>query len=128
MVIKPISNMANRTINLSKKDLLKKLQANKEAHIRDYNEAVIAYKLEVADQLKKLSKALKNGSMDFKLELIKPVNREKRFDEIIEMFEWENREDVDLLQGEFNDYVLDKGIDAISAFNLNNTYKSKFSL
>ena len=118
--------MANRTINLNKKDLIQKLRENKKAHIKDYNEAVIAYKLEVAEQLKQLTKDLKNGSMDFKLNLVKPVNREQRFDETIQMFEWETKEIVELLQGEFNDYVLDKGIDAISALNLNNSYKSKF--
>lgn len=118
--------MANRTINLSKAALIAKIKENKENHIKDYKEAVEAYKLEAKEQLEKQLKELGEGSLDIKLDLIKPVDRTKEYDKVVEMFEWENNSNVDLTQQEFTMYVQDQEPSAVHARMLNASYKAKF--
>lgn len=115
--------MANRIIKIKKQDLIEQIEANQEAHVKDYEEAVIAYKNEAERQLKQQLKELKNGSLDVKLKLISPVNKSDEYDKIITMFEWETREEVELTQSEFNEYVLDEASFALNAKFQNSTYK-----
>ena len=115
--------MANRTIKLKKSDLISKIKSNKEAHIADYQEAVIAYKKEAEKQLKEQLEALINGNLEIRLNLISPANKSEEYDKIISMFEWETRDEVELTQEEFKEYVLDEAKFAIHSKFLNSTYR-----
>lgn len=63
-------HMGNRTLKVIKKDLIAKVLGNKETHIKDYNEAVNAYKAEAARQLAEQQQALTNGSLNIEIRLI----------------------------------------------------------
>lgn len=113
----------DREIKLSKKRLITKIEENKAAHIKDYNEAVEAYKKEAKKQLEKALADLEEGSLKIKIDLVTPVNRTVEYDKVIEMFNWEIKDDIELSQSEFNEYVHDDNQAAITSKFLNSTYK-----
>lgn len=118
--------MANRTILLKRTNLMAKIKENKEAHIKDYEEAVIAYRKEAAEQLENQRKALEEGKLDIKLNLVEPVNKAEEYDKTWEMFDWEIKEDIELSQQEFREYVQDEAPSTIHSKVMNATYKAKF--
>ena len=112
----------NRTIKVRKADLIAKIQENKAAHIEAYEKAVVAYKKEALRQLADLTKKVENGDMTVKLNLITPVDNSKNYDKIIDMFNWEVEEIVELEQAEFNEYVQDETEFARHALMSNSMY------
>lgn len=115
-------NHHNREISIEKSKLIKKINENRDVHIEEYENAVIAYKKEAEVQLKRLTKELKNGVLTLKLNLVSPVNRSSDYNKVIEMFEWEIDETVKLTQKEFNEYIHDETSDAVHVKMLNSTY------
>lgn len=114
----------NRTILLKKEDLIAKIKENKENHIKEYNDAVVAYKEEALRQLAVQTSKVREGALDAKLELVTPVNNEENYDKIIEMFEWDVRDEVELSQDEFLEYVQDETQFARDAKFSNTFYSS----
>ena len=112
----------NRTIKVKKSDLIEKIKENKLNHINAYNKAVVAYKAEALKQLKELNKEANNGKLNLSLNLISPINNSENYDKIIEMFNWEVDDIVELEQREFIEYVQDETDFAIRAKSLNSTY------
>ena len=115
-------NHHNREVSIEKSKLIEKIKENRDIHIKEYDEAVIAYKKEADIQLKKLTKNLKDGVLTLRLNLVTPVNRSSEYDKVIEMFEWEIADIVKLTQREFNEYTHDDTSDAIQTKALNSTY------
>lgn len=113
----------NRTIKINKQQLINKIIENKEAHIKDYEEAVLAYKTEAYKQLTKCKEELDGGSLKIGLKLVTPVNRGEEYDKVIEMFKWEINEEVEITQKEFNEYVHDDNEDSKYAKFQNSTYR-----
>ena len=120
--------MGNRTIKINKGALISKLKENKTNHIAEYEKAVKAYKLEVAEQLAKLTKLNEQGELKIQLDLVRPVNNSENYDKIIEMFEWEIEDEVELTQDEFKEYVQDETYDTREASISNTMYSSKFNM
>lgn len=116
----------SRNVIIDKTKLIETLKANKEAHIKDYDEAVVAYIEEVNKQLVELKNKIDSGDMNIYLTLTKPINHTKKYDEIIQLFEWEINENVELTKNEFDAYVLDKASFAEEARFSNSIYKSNF--
>lgn len=113
----------NRILQIKKQFLIDQIEVNKENHIKDYEEAVIAYAKEGEKQLKKLLKEVRGGSLNIKLQLVSPVNKADEYDKLIEMFSWETRDEIELTRDEFNEYVLDESSFAIQSKFLNSTYR-----
>ena len=120
--------MGNRIIKLRKEALIERIFQNKESHIKDYEEAVRAYKIEAKHQIAKVTKDLESGSLEIGFSLITPVNKSENYDQIAEMFKWETREEVELTQHEFNEYVLDQNTESVMARISNSSYKGKLIL
>jgi HPt (histidine-containing phosphotransfer) domain-containing protein len=114
----------SRTVKISKTQLLAKIKANKEAHIVDYNEAVEAYKEEALKQLAELIEEAEAGDLEIELSLVTPIDNTEKYNEIIQLFEWEINDEVELTKNEFDEYVLDKSNFATHALYTNSTYKS----
>lgn len=115
-------NANAREITVDKQKLIDIIKANKEKHIAEYNAAVLAYREEAAKQLKVQSKALKEGKLDIKINLISPKNEEDEYEKLITMFTWEVNNQVVLSQGEFNEYVHDETSFALNSKMLNTSY------
>lgn len=111
-----------REITVDKANLIEKIKLNKENHLAEYEKAVEAYKAEAKRQLNAQLKALKNGSLSVKVNLVAPSNKTEEYDKLISMFKWEKATEVVLSQGEFNEYVLDETSFAREAKMLNSTY------
>jgi len=115
---------SNRVININKADLIAKIKENKQAHIKDYTEAVEAFKIQANNQIEKAGKHLESGELnEIKLNLKVPVNKESEYDKLVIMFEWEQKDIVELSQQEFNEYILDESDFAVAARLQNSTYK-----
>jgi hypothetical protein len=115
----------SRTISVNKAKLIEQIKKNKENHIVEYDKAVIAYKEEALKQLNEQIKKVEEGSLNAKLNLITPINNAVNYDKIIEMFEWEVNEVVELEQNEFNEYVQDETEFAVQAKFSNTMYSLK---
>lgn len=116
-----------RMIKVDKAKLIAKIQENKNQHIKEYAEAVEAFKKEANDQLNKARRALNKGEWGkTTLRLIIPEDRTAEYDKIIQTFEWELENEVELSQGEFNEYVLDELPFAIQSRMSNSMYISKW--
>ncbi len=98
----------SRMILLTKAKLIARITENEKKHIAAYNQAVKAYKLEALKQLAELTKSAKTGDMSLRLNLTTPVDNRENYAKIREMFEWDNRDEIELGQQEFNEYVLDE--------------------
>ena len=116
----------NRTIKIKKQELIDKIKENKKNHIELYEKAVIAYKEEALEQLGDLTTKVKNGKIDIKLDLVTPIDSSDDYDAILEIFEWEVEELVELGQDEFRQYVQDETDFAQQAQFSNTYYASKF--
>ena len=102
----------NRKIEVKKSDLIERVGENKKVHIKEYAKAVIAYKKEAHRQLAELTEKAKDGDLKIKLELVTPVDNSENYDKIIQMFEWDVRDIVELDLDEFNEYILDETAEA----------------
>lgn len=98
----------NRIIKVKKADLIAKIQENKAQHIESYAKAVIAYKKEALKQLADITEKVEGGDMNVRLNLTTPVDNRDNYDKIIDMFNWEVEDIVELEQSEFNEYVQDE--------------------
>jgi len=114
-----------RTIKVNKVKLIEQIKTNKENHIIEYDKAVIAYKEEALRQLNEQIKKVEEGSLAAKLNLVTPVNNAENYDKIIQMFEWEVEDVVELEQNEFNEYVQDETEFAVQAKFSNSMYSLK---
>jgi len=95
----------NRTIKVKKSDLIERINANKEAHVKEFEAAKIAYKAEALRQLEEARKKIETGELGVTLNLVTPSNVAGQYDKKAEMFEWEIEDEVELSQDEFKDYV-----------------------
>jgi hypothetical protein len=98
----------SRTIKVQKGKLIDKIKENKENHIKEFEKAKVAYKEEALKQLAEQTKKVEEGALDAKLNLTTPVDNSINYDKIIEMFEWEVDDVVELEQSEFLEYVQDE--------------------
>ena len=97
-----------REILLKKAKLIEAIKKNKEAHIKAYAKAVIAYKKEALKQLAEQTKLAKEGKLSIQLNLTSPVSLGDHYDELVEMFDLDVREELVLTQQEYNEYYKDK--------------------
>ena len=116
----------SRKTTVKKADLIAKIKSNKKNHIEMYEKAVIAYKKEAIEQLEILTNEVNNGVLNIKLDLVTPIDNTKKYDNIVQMFEWEVKDVVELTQGEFKEYVQDETQFAQEAMFSNTLYSAKF--
>lgn len=142
-----------REVTVDRIKLLETLRANREKHIKEYNEAVIGYKaqaLVLLDRLKdqiiesvnwhyvSTQKRIEafdpdepmtdhvslTGSTSFSLKV--PRSYERSYDVAIRMAEWEVSETITLKQSQFQCFVLDDWDWKTEFTHLNKAYGVKF--
>ena len=144
-----------RKVNVKRTDLVEALKTNLEKHLKEYEEAVQAYKTLATERLneeqrkatekldKHYRKALEkisefdpesDGNTDY-FELVPhvvvtmkiPRNYSEEYKAAIDMFRWDTRDEVELSYAEFNCFVRDKW-DWTSDFKfVNETYTKAVS-
>jgi uncharacterized protein Yka (UPF0111/DUF47 family) len=116
--------LSDRKIKVNKAKLIEKIKENKAKHIEEYKQAVIDFKDEADKALTKLRKDLNKGNLNLYLSMTTPENKEAEYDKLVEQFEWELADEVELSQSEFNQYIHDEFDFAVQA-RLSNTMYSK---
>jgi CRISPR/Cas system-associated endonuclease Cas3-HD len=114
----------NRNVKISKAKLIEKIKENKINHVKEYEEAIVAYVEEANKQLLKAKSELDNGSLKIVIHLTTPINRSDEYDKVVEMFVWEVQEEIELTQLEFNEYVHDDNDQSRNAKIANKYYSS----
>lgn len=99
------------------------IKANLLDNIKDYHEAVTAFKIEAERQLTEQLTSVSEGSLKVSINLVTPINKSEEYDKLIKMFEWDESETVELTDTEFNHYILDEVPFAVQAKFLNSTYR-----
>lgn len=107
-----LQDQSERVVQVARTKLLEALRANREKHVREYNEAVAGYK---ALALERLDKAHREVSRQDRLVLVEqvcvnlrvPRNFADKYDAAIDMAEWDVRETLELTHAEFQCFVRD---------------------
>lgn len=134
---------AFKILKVKKNELLEKLRANKESHVKKYVESLATYKANVITALEEIHSALGSKIEDIKSEkakpdtgidtfdlhsLKRPKSREKEYQRAIAKMEWAQVDDglIPLSEDDFNCYVLDEW-DWQSDFNSSVTSNARYA-
>lgn len=116
---------SNRTITINRTKLLEKLKENRAQHEKIYLEALEGYREAAGDALRKIQAETSKEARDLLARKVQdtkavdwsslldgvptfPENALKAYDEAIQLFEWDEAEDVKLGVDEFRSFVLDE--------------------
>ena len=108
---------------MKKADVIKALKKNKINHIKQFAAAKIGFKKKALKLLKDTTAKIKKGGLGLSVSMITPIDRTDYFTNVISMFENDTQTEVTLTVSEYNEYILDKGAQAIQA-PTSNTYYS----
>lgn len=124
----------NRTTVVDKKMLIDRLEANLDAHLKEYQEAVDGYKQEAKVKLQcgmekaqeKIRRAYERTLLEIenfdpeqmsdvlvfceaiRFDLVAPKNYADAYEQAIEMLKWEQRQEVELTAQEFRCFIMNK--------------------
>jgi hypothetical protein len=113
-------------VKVAVEDLLKVLKENREKHVKEYDEAIVGYRIELIKQFKeKLNQAERNLDVEHSLKLVRPVTYVNDYDDAIMMMEWTVDKEVELGRHEFLQYVNDSWSWKNNFSNISSSYKSK---
>ncbi len=103
-------NLRQRSVNVSRKELLAKLKENLALHRQEYQEALVEFHTRLLEDLKlaqkKVSKIENIESLkNFRFSVPFPQNHEKDYEEVIEMLEMSVDENINLDSESFRAYV-----------------------
>ena len=98
-----------KNVTISVPQLLEHLRVNREKHIADYAEAMDVYRDLLIDKLTSaLNKACAKEDVSHHIEIDRPTNYVKSYDDAIAMLEWNVETQVTLDQSEFKQFVQDE--------------------
>lgn len=98
-----------KNVEVSKYQLIEKLNENRENHVNTFEQVLEDYRAEAVRQLEDHIERIKSGAVaQVYVALPAPQNYEAEYDRAIAMAEWEMSDTVELSQAEFNQYVLDE--------------------
>lgn len=97
-----------KTVKVNKAELLEKVQSNRDAHVAEYEQAMIVYRQKAVAALKDAAeKAETGGEIKLRFELVEPVSQVKEYDRAIAMLTMSVDNEIELGQVEFNQFVMD---------------------
>lgn len=101
--------MSERKIVVNKQTLLDKLRENRLNHDRAYAAAMVGFREEAADKLRKRANLIENGESEslFFDDLEVPHNHSGDYALVIEMLDMDMTNEVELTSTEFRRYVQD---------------------
>jgi hypothetical protein len=125
-----------REVKVKTAELLEKVKANREKHIKEYEEAVAGYKEAATEAVEKAMAKLKKQIEDLQegevlhlaavvFDLEVPQNHEKDYDQVILMLEMSVDEELSIKADEFACYVMDDWDWKADFLKMSDTYKNK---
>jgi len=112
------------TITVKKKDIISALEKNKKKHIKAYEKAVQEYDKIARKQIKEFEKELDKGNMGMQINLTTPINNSARYSKLINMFELELKDEIELSQSQFDEFIHDEFGWSRQAYATNESFKS----
>ncbi len=99
-----------RTVRVKKNEVLEKMRANVEAHVKEYRDACAAYRTRAASVLEERALQLRRGETVAcsHFDLPAPQSHEGDYKQAIAMLEMSVDDVIELLTDEFSCYVLDQ--------------------
>ena len=99
-----------KNVKMEKIKLIEILKTNMEVHVREYNEMMEIYMTQAIIKAKEMVKDLENGDTNTSLsvQLEKPRNSEKSYQNALEMLDYEIDDNVVLEAREFKQLVKDE--------------------
>lgn len=103
-------NIRQRSVNVSRVELLEKLKQNLEAHRLEYQEALVEFHTRLEEDLKIALKKVKNTEnvehlKKFSFDVTFPQNHEQDYLDVIEMLEMSVDETINLDSESFKAYI-----------------------
>ncbi len=103
-------NLRQRSVNVSRTELIAKLKDNLDIHRKEYQEALVEYHARLIEDLKlaqkKVSKVTKIEDLkNFRFNVAFPQNHEKDYVEVIEMLEMSVDDTINLDAESFRAYI-----------------------
>lgn len=103
------NNNNGLTLTYDRNELLEKIKANRDRHIKEYEQAMEVYKKEGEKALKKLLREFRaNPRKRLEINLRRPRQFTKQYDEAIEMLQMTTEETIKLPRAYFNQLVRDE--------------------
>lgn len=121
-------NMHSRTVNVNRQELLQKLRENKAEHVKEFNEAMIAYRAKLSQEYKELKKKI-NEASDAELSKMRivfsnaPASHEIDYDEVIDMLSVSVDETIQLDKDSFKAFYKNEWAWTASFKTLVGSYK-----
>lgn len=98
-----------KSVKIKTKELLKVLKANRDTHVKEYNEAVVGYKEKIVSELETMLADAKAGKdVSHVVDVVKPTSYEDSYTTEIKMLEMSDDAVVELSHAEFIQFVEDK--------------------
>lgn len=98
-----------RTVKVGRLNLLEKMKANREAHVKVVLDALAVYRREAVEALRKmLDDAAGGGEIRRRIDIPLPEDHRDAYDRVIAMLEMSVDETIELQEHEFRCYVLDE--------------------
>lgn len=97
-----------KSIYVRKEELLKKLEEKLKLHKIVYDESIKAFKKNYVNHLKKLIKKSDKNKFERYINLEQPTNHEDDYKTAIKMIKMSCRNEIELTNTEFNQYILNK--------------------
>jgi len=103
-------NIRQRSVNVSRTELLEKLKENRKIHAKEYADLLLEFRARLESDLKaaleKVSKAKNNEKLkQFRFNVVPPQNYTSQYDEVIEMLEMSVDEVINLDAESFKAYI-----------------------
>lgn len=96
-------------IKVSRTELLRIIQTNREIHRREFNEAYVAFRQTALDELRKNLKAAEDGkAIELHVYLDHPVSHLEEYDDVIGLLEMGSDDEVTLTSKDYRKYVRDE--------------------
>jgi len=112
-------------IKVSKEELLNKVRSNREEHVKDYQEALVAYKEKAIKAIEQLLADAKNGNIGHHVDVVKPREFIKDYDRAIEMIRMSVDTVLELSFQDFDQWVMNNWTWQESFKNSTGLYKSR---
>lgn len=117
-----------RSVNVNRLQLLECLKKNLEIHKKDYQEALVGYKVklekDLTDALESLSSLKETELKGFNVEFQHPVSHENSYVEVIEMMEMSVDENINLDSQSFRAFIKNDWPWSINFNSTTTLYKS----
>jgi len=113
---------------VKKADLLEIVKKNREQHRKVFEEALEGYQNAVIKHLQDMLKKAKQGlKLDLRIHLVQPQDQTKDYDRVIKALEMSTKEEIEMDEREFAQYVMDDW-DWSNQFWTNNSIYSAFAM